>query len=65
MDTITFLTEPLDSINREARIQRTGEGWHIVNLNMPYLGTLNEWWTNGYLEEKIREGEVQLNKEKT
>lgn len=58
---ITLLTEPLDSVNREAKIDllKSG-GFHVRNANMPYMGTLNEIWTQEEFDRRLKDREIRI-----
>lgn len=61
MNTVTFLKEPKDSINREARFKKLKDGrYRVTNLNMPYSGTIAETWTEAELNKKLRNNEIKL-----
>jgi hypothetical protein len=60
MNTVTFLKEPLDSPNRNARISKMSNGnYHVVNANMPYMGSINEVWTEAKLNKKLSNKEIK------
>jgi hypothetical protein len=58
--TVTFLTEPEESINRSARIEESKGNYRVVNLNMPYLGTINETWSKATFTKKIQTKEIKV-----
>lgn len=65
-NTIVFLNLPEDDINREARITEYKPPaseyiwWDIVNLNMPYQGTMNMMMPHKWLLDEYEAGRIDL-----
>ncbi len=58
---IEFLKTPKDDPNRHARVEQiSGIMFKIVNLNMPYLGTLNYITNLVDLRKRFLKGEINL-----
>jgi hypothetical protein len=63
MKTIVFLNTKEGSPDKYARLDKMSNGnYHVVNFNMPYLGTINEIWTEKELQTKLKNKEILIQK---